>query len=69
MQPSEWRTRLAKTRSTLYEHAIDGFYGPDDAIMPPRGGNETLTDEQVRAAVDYMAALALSYIQAMEKHR
>jgi len=63
MKPRDWKPRLAKTKSVLYDHAINGFYGPDDTLMPERGGNPELTDEQVRAAVDYMAALADFYIQ------
>ena len=66
MQPQEWRGRLQKGRATLYRHAIDGFYGPEDTVMPARGGNDNLTDDEVRAAVDYMAALAHSYIQRGE---
>ena len=67
MQPEEWRPRLAKDRATLYRHAIEGFFGEDDTMMPPRGGNDSLSDQEVRAAVDYMAALALSYLQQQEK--
>lgn len=54
---SAWRMRLAKERSVLHEHAIEGFYGEDYAHMPPRGGNESLTDAEVMSAVDYMVAL------------
>jgi len=63
MQPSEWAPRLAKGKARLYGHAIKGFFGPDDTMMPERGGNPALTDEQVKAAVDYMTALAAYYIQ------
>lgn len=66
MEPLEWRARLDQDRTLLYRHAIEGFYGPDDTMMPSRGGNDDLTDTEVRAAVDYMAALARSYIQALE---
>ena len=63
MQPSDWLTRVEKDRPVLYAHAIDGFFGPDDTMMPQRGGNPQLTDEEVIAAVDYMVALAKYYIQ------
>ncbi|MCO6412721.1 MAG: cytochrome c5 family protein [Thiogranum sp.] len=63
MEPSDWRPRLAKGRTVLYDHAINGFFGPDDTLMPERGGNPELTDAQVKAAVDYMTALAGYYIQ------
>ena len=64
--PEDWRARLRQDQSVLYRHAIDGFFGPDDTMMPPRGGNENLSDEQRRGAVDYMTALARSYIDATE---
>lgn len=66
MVASDWRDRLNKPRATLYSHAIEGFFGPDDTMMPPRGGNDSLSDKEVRAAVDYMAALADYYQQATE---
>ncbi len=48
--------RAAKGKDTLYKHAIEGFTGPDGGIMPPRGGNPGLTDEQIHATVDWMLA-------------
>ena len=38
-----------KGLDTLVSHAINGLNA-----MPPRGGNPTLTDEQIRAAVEFM---------------
>lgn len=67
MEPSDWRARLEQDQEVLYRHAIEGFFGPDDTMMPPRGGNEKLTDAEVKAAVDYMTALARFYIQQKEK--
>jgi len=67
MEPDEWRHRLRQDRATLHRHAIDGFFGPDGTMMPPRGGNESLTDNQVRVAVDYMATLADYYLQPTEQ--
>ncbi|KAF1719594.1 c-type cytochrome [Pseudoxanthomonas wuyuanensis] len=46
--------RAAKGKETLYKHAIEGFTGPDGGIMPPKGGNPALTDEQIHATVDWM---------------
>ena len=48
--------RAAKGVDTLYKHAIEGFTGPDGGIMPPKGGNPALTDEQVQVTVDWMLA-------------
>lgn len=42
--------RLAeKGAETLVQNAINGLNA-----MPPRGGNPTLTDEQIKAAVEFM---------------
>ena len=53
---SHWDARLAQGKDTLYKHAIEGYTGPDGGIMPPRGGNAALTDEQIHATVDWMLA-------------
>jgi len=63
MRPRDWEARLKQPRETLYVHAINGFFGPDDSMMPARGGNDELTDEQVMAAVNYMVELAGFYLQ------
>jgi len=62
MEPEAWKHRVIKEKAVLYQHAINGFFGEDDAMMPARGGNPKLTDSEVKAAVDYMVALASFYI-------
>src|SRR2546422_9654540 len=52
-----WAPRLAEGTNTLYTHALQGFQGKS-GVMPPKGGNTTLSDADVRAAVDYMTAAA-----------
>lgn len=52
-----WRPRVAKGSERLYRHALDGFFGPQGTMMPARGGNDSLSDEEVKAAVDYMIAI------------
>lgn len=52
-----WAPRVAKGKPVLYRHAIEGFFGPQSEMMPPRGGNPKLSDEEVRSAVDYMVYL------------
>ena len=44
-----WTPRIEQGRDTVYEHTING-----KGAMPPKGGRSTLTDEQVKMAVDYM---------------
>ncbi len=48
-----WTARIAQGNDTLYLHAIEGFAG-DAGVMPAKGGNISLSDEEVIAAVDYM---------------
>jgi cytochrome c5 len=62
MKPAQWETRITRGTSVLYDHALNGFFGPEDTEMPARGGNAELSDNEVRAAVDYMVALANFYI-------
>ncbi len=66
MEPAAWDFRIKKGKAVLYEHAINGFFGPDDAMMPARGGNDALSDDDVKAAVDYMVALATHYIENLK---
>jgi cytochrome c5 len=47
----------AQGKDTLYKHAIEGFNGAKGA-MPARGGNAKMSDEDVKAAVDYMVGLS-----------
>ncbi|MBU0601378.1 MAG: c-type cytochrome [Gammaproteobacteria bacterium] len=54
-----WRPRAAKGREALYRHALDGFEGPSGTEMPARGGNASLTDAEVKSAVDYMLKVAV----------
>ena len=51
---AEWGPRIAQGKEVLYKHAIEGFTGAK-GMMPARGGGTTLTDDEVKAAVDYMA--------------
>jgi cytochrome c5 len=50
-----WAPRVAQGSERLYDNAINGFTG-DTGIMPPKGGFTDLTDEQVKAIVDYMVS-------------
>jgi cytochrome c5 len=48
-----WTDRIAQGMDTMYQHSIDGFQG-ETGVMPPKGGFANLSDEEVKAAVDYM---------------
>jgi cytochrome c5 len=45
--------RASKGKDLLHKHAIEGFQGTA-GIMPAKGGNPALTDDQVKATVDWM---------------
>ncbi|MGH8041771.1 MAG: c-type cytochrome, partial [Rudaea sp.] len=51
-----WVPRVAQGLDTLVKHAIDGYSGKDGkgALMPAKGGNPSLTDDQVKATVEWM---------------
>jgi cytochrome c5 len=51
-----WAPRLKQGDAVLYQHAINGFQGKN-GVMPPKGGS-TASDDDVKAAVNYMAAAA-----------
>ena len=50
---ANWAPRIAQGNDTLYTHAIKGYQGKA-GMMPPKGGNMALKDDEVKAAVDYM---------------
>lgn len=52
-----WAPRIAQGKDTLYKHAIEGYNGKS-GVMPAKGGRTDLSDELVKAAVDYMVTKA-----------
>ncbi|HDH08846.1 MAG TPA: cytochrome c5 family protein [Gammaproteobacteria bacterium] len=44
-----WASRISQGKDKLYSHAINGF-----KAMPAKGGRASLSDEDVKAVVDYM---------------
>ena len=54
---ADWGPRIAQGNDVLYKHALEGFTGAKGA-MPPRGGAATLTDDEVKSAVNYMVDLS-----------
>lgn len=53
MERAAWTARIAQGADLMHKHAIEGFQG-NAGIMPAKGGNPSLTDEQVIATVDWM---------------
>lgn len=50
-----WGARIKGGKATLYKHALEGFKG-EKGFMPAKGGRTDLSDDAVKAAVDYMVA-------------
>ena len=48
-----WTDRISQGIESLYDNAINGLQG-SAGIMPAKGGNASLSDGSVQAAVDYM---------------
>ena len=48
-EAGEWEGRIDQDIETLYDHSINGF-----GAMPPKGGNMSLSDDEVRAATDFL---------------
>jgi cytochrome c5 len=52
LEKAAWAARIAQGHEVLYKHAIEGYQNV--GMMPAKGGNPALTDEQVKATVDWM---------------
>ena len=50
-----WTDRIAAGNDRLYANAINGLVG-SSGVMPGKGGNPTLSDAEVKAAVDHMVS-------------
>ena len=48
-----WKPRIAQGKDVLYTSAIKG-----KNLMPPKGGAASLSDADIKAAVDYLVGLA-----------
>jgi cytochrome c5 len=54
---AQWKARLAKGTKVLYISALNGI-SSSAGVMPAKGGNSSLSDTEVKAAVDYIVAKA-----------
>jgi cytochrome c5 len=52
-----WAPRIAQGKATLYEHALKGYTGKA-GVMPQKGGRTDLSDELVKAGVDFLVSKA-----------
>jgi cytochrome c5 len=50
-----WDPRIAKGKPALYDHALHGFKG-NAGVMPAKGGRSDLSDDLIKAGVDYMVS-------------
>lgn len=53
LEVAAWTARIAQGKDVLHQHAIEGYTGAA-GVMPAKGGNPALTNEQVVATVDWM---------------
>ena len=50
-----WADRIGTGLENMVANAINGFQG-SQGMMPAKGGNPSLSDEEIEAAVEYMVA-------------
>ena len=50
-----WADRVGTGLENMVANAINGFQG-SQGMMPAKGGNPSLSDEEIEAAVEYMVA-------------
>lgn len=50
----DWATRAEQGVEVLKQHAVEGYSGAAGGYMPPKGGDMSLSDAEVHAAVDFM---------------
>lgn len=49
----DWKDRIAQGEDVLVKRAIEGFVGKG-GMMPAKGGNPSISDEDIKATVQYM---------------
>lgn len=56
-EKERWQTIADQGFDVLADHAINGFTG-EMGVMPPKGGNPNLSDEDIKNAIKYMLTQA-----------
>ena len=54
----DWTSRIEAGMDQLFSRALNGYDSPTGNEMPARGGNDALTDADVKAAVQLMVHLS-----------
>ena len=52
-----WAPRIERGLELLVENAISGYKG-EDGYMPPKGGFVSLSDEEIRSAIEYILSVS-----------
>lgn len=52
-----WKDRIAQGNRVLYDRAINGYTG-EAGVMPPKGGFIDMSDNRVKAIVEFMISRA-----------
>ena len=50
-----WTPRIAQGKEVLYTHALNGYVGKA-GMMPAKGGRPDMSDDAIKAAIDYMVS-------------
>ncbi|NTV01500.1 MAG: cytochrome c5 family protein [Chlorobiaceae bacterium] len=50
-----WQSRIVSGKAVLLLHAVQGLEG-EKGTMPPRGGNPSLSDDEITDAIAYMTS-------------
>lgn len=56
-EKARWETIAAQGLNVIENHAINGFQG-EKGVMPPKGGNPALSDDDIKNAIKYMLSQA-----------
>jgi cytochrome c5 len=66
---ANWEPRIAKGMPALYKGPINGIQGDNGKYkMPPRAGDNRLSDSQIKRAADYMVA-SVEYLNQQSQGR